>query len=497
MPTNQTGVNNFPENSSYNTGPWINGSNCWPTGCTPSTADTGCNNTSWYGNTPATGNTYRVGDLVQKFCETGVRLWQMACRVGMFKSIPYMFFDQTEILDPGKAPRRVLTFKNIPGIEHTISETGNSVKWYEQWYQFPESTVAVAGTSVNTITLIDAAKFNISDEILIYATDGVDACCATEYQRQVTAINYQYNTITFNGTAITVALGDRVQRLYEVLNNCDAIVASPTLDDMEEYESFYSNFGQTIQFSEEDLNKCYATAGGVQWFVDSYFMKMNEDQLWAIGNTIWRGRNVKPVNGLKTQSMGIINGIDDTIANYGLSLRADFKNLTTDDQRIKALLDQIYLAQQCGVKNMDPIIIGVCTHRAYNNLTKMNQAWNRILGCVPTCSSSMEKQFNIYSISGPFGRVEFTSDAILNTYYRDKSVIILMPKNQMKLYMKQNRKVNEAGGLDKVVTGFEFDDITYLYKDKFRCGNVFKMTGQFSIILVGLKSGAWRIIENL
>lgn len=70
----------------------------------------------------------------------------------------------------------------------------------KQWFPMKRALASGAGTSVNVVTVFNAAAFAVGDAIDIGATTN----------RTITAINYGTNVITFNGAAINVSVADVV-----------------------------------------------------------------------------------------------------------------------------------------------------------------------------------------------------------------------------------------------------------------------------------------------
>ena len=85
-----------------------------------------------------------------------------------------------------------------------------------------------------------------------------DACCVLELRAKILAIDPVAMTLTFN-IPVTVADGDRILRDYHLIASCERFETGAALEPTDYFESFYQYFGGTLTFTQEELNKCYAT----------------------------------------------------------------------------------------------------------------------------------------------------------------------------------------------------------------------------------------------
>jgi len=445
---------------------------------------------AWF---PSTGNHYTVGDLVHKYTESGLPIFKVLYK--QFKSLAYLTFDVEQLQMQDGKTMLMFKFRNLPGIEHTITETWDSIKWREAKWRVFETELNGDVTASTTMTLDSVADLSVNDVILIYSDDGTTT---TELQRRIISITG--NDVTLEA-AVTAYDTNRVLRLYNVRNDGDDIVNTYNLQGNDEMESFFQNFQGEINFKVKELNKTYSYPEGPEAYVSSVFANFLQHQIHEFGFGFWRGRNL-PQNGntTKGEMLWVITAIENAVAATGLPLITDLSSVIDDDDQVEAIIDEIYAAQMSGlVDDGQPLTIA-CNYKALQALSKLNGAWNKLAGVTVYDNTGTDVKLAVRRITGPFGTVEFMTDHFLNILHPKKSFMCIMDRNLVKLYMKQNESVSVDGNaptLNKYVPGMKFEDISKIVNA--RKPEIFTYIAytHYATVLVGLNTGAWRIITGV
>jgi hypothetical protein len=87
----------------------------------------------------------------------------------------------------------------------------------------------------------------------------------------------------------------------------------------------------------------------------------------------------------------------------------------------------------------------VCNYKALQALTLLNGAWNKLAGVTVFDDTGTDIKLNVRRVVGQFGTIEFMADHFLNILYPDTSFMTILPRNLVKLYMKQNETVSVDG----------------------------------------------------
>jgi hypothetical protein len=385
-------------------------------------------------------------------------------------------------------------FRNLPDIEHTITETGDSVKWREQKWRVFETTTNGDVTASATYPVDDATNLSINDVVLIFADNGTTV---TELQRRI--INIVGNTLTLE-SAVTAYDGNRVLRLFNTRNDDDNIVNTYNLQGNDEMESFFQNFQGEINFTTKQLNKTYQYPEGPEEYVSSIFSNFLQHQIHEFGFGFWRGRNL-PQNGTvsKGEMLGVITAVNNAMAATGLSLVTSLASLTSEDLQVRAIIDEIYQAQMSGLVDEGQPLTIVCNYMAFQALSKLNNAWNKLAGVTVFDDVGTDIKLQVRRIVGQFGTVEFMADHFLNIQYPNRSIMCIIPRNLVKLYMRTNESVNIEGGapaMNKYVPGMKFTDISLIVNARKPGISTFIAHTHFATVLVGLSTGAFRIIYD-
>lgn len=476
-----------------NGAPWCANGNC-----TPNTSST-CATPEGIVNGTQVVNSFRVGDQINALCQTDLNVWKYACNIAKYASLPYLMFSKEEY-DMSTGVKKILQFKNIPQF-HTLSESGKSVKWGEMLEAFPEAFVdgAQSGNEITVTSLDSLMKFFVNDHVRIYGCSEEDDCCAVEISANILEIDTVNLTITFD-KVVNVCDGDRILRMYNLVETCGEFKNGVSLDPTNYFESFYQYFGGELCFDKNEINKCYATEGGVMTYINAKFSALYQDLFLQVGNARWYGLNIQEVSGVqKAQTMGIITGIYKHVE-LGKSLIHDLSNKTSDQAKVKALLAIFMEAQSCQIEGIDNTLVVAGNHLFYQALSTLNPAWNALMGCMPVCDKSMDVSFEVKVINTIFGRVEFYADFFLQYYYQKKSFAVVLPKGMSSMYMPENERVIVQGDnvtLERVVPWFKVVDLAIKNIGKVGCGTCIMVHDQFAYVHAGLASGAYRIIEGL
>ena len=445
---------------------------------------------------PATGNVYKVGDLITKYTETGLPIFKILYK--QFKTLSYLTFDVEEMLMQDGKTMLMFKFRNLPGIEHTISETGISLKYREYAWRVFETTATGDQPAVTNFVADDVLNFNVNDVILIYCDDGVNP--VIEEQRRITSIVVGTHTLVLDAPIANVYNGNRILRLFNVRNDGDDILNTYNLQGAKEMEVFYQNFQGEINFTTAQLNKTYQYPEGPENYVSSIFSNFLQHQIHEYGFAFWRGRNLAPTASQKSEMLGIFPAIEETMAVTGLSLRRDLSGLTSDDDQVRAIIDEIYEAQMSGLVDEGQPLTIVSNNAALRALTKLNGAWNKLAGVTVFDDTGTDVKLNVRKVVGQFGTIEFMADHFMNILYPKKAMMIIIPRNLISMRMRVNETVNVDGSaptFNKYVPGLQFTDISKIVNARKPEISTFIAHTHFATVFVGLATGAWRIIEGV
>ena len=498
-------------------------------------------------------DSYKVWDLVNKLCQTPLLTWKWVCKYGQYASLPYLMFTYGDYTNAAWGTSKILQFKNVPQYT-SLTETGYSVKWWETVESFPECFADgdQDDTNVVKVSSTDALrKFFVNDMVTIYASDyasdnpqdtasagnlpdgfnwtlnheGTDGkqdenaegnkeltaqkwdnphepnnCCTLELRAKITAIDVVNMTLTFN-IPVSVKDGDRILRDYHLIASCERFETGAALDPTDYFESFYQYFGGTLTFTQEELNKCYATPNWPHDYVNAKFEALYKSLFLDVGNAFWKGLNVKEIQGVQeAQTMGILPAIYREAAN-GKNIVHDLRNKTSDIAKVRALLDIFEQAQQCIIEGIDQTLVVAGNNKFWTALTKLNPAWQSYAACMPICDEQNEVSFKVKNINTVYGRVEFYTDFFLQYYYPNKSFAVVMPKWLTSMWMPEYERLSVSNGstimFDNVVPGFKVEDLNILNVGKLGCPTTIQISTRFALIHAGMRSGCWRIIEGL
>ena len=443
-----------------------------------------------------------------------------------FPTITQFMFDYYEQPDPNSpAGMTKLTLKNIPNIQYGSYQEGNFITWGEwnfkptDFYVRADVAVAALVIPVGDLALTPTlgadytqggqGKLSVGDTVLIYRNDPAvpEDCCNQLIQKTIVAIDPIANTITIEGaTGFTFKEGDKIKRMYAGRNDGEAITNSFGIIPNTAKRSYIQHFGYKVQFQKGELNKAYASENGVKDFITNRMYHGNLNMLREVAFSFYRGRNRGNVYGSgvsatqKGETQGLITGILDSNTRLPeLELIRSMHNLTTDDDRVRHILNSILKVQNSGFVQQGQVVTMLCNEQALTSLLQMHQAWNRFAGVTVNKNENINKDFQFPIINTPNGRVEWMQCNILSEMYQDEGVIIYGVKDNMMVKARENQTVSLPGGsVEKASLGFNFIDITQPGQPGVgHERRVYDIFTEFTNIVVGLDQGAWRMDVGL
>ena len=446
---------------------------------------------------------YKVGDLLMKYTETGIPLFQWTLE--RYKNLPYLFFDVDEFTDPNTGKSKLLfKFKNIGWVTQQTTETGKSVRWWEQRWAPIEVKVDGDQTGVTSIKVTNYNGFSIADLSVDDVVTIGSSADNTDYRRRITAVDIGAGTITIEWSAINVNDGDIIQFLYNVKDEGDTIDKTFNQRDYDVYESNYQFLTAKLQFNPVELNKTYQFPTSVEEFVKARLTTTFNRLTEQLGKIMWLGRNINSSEG-KPETLGVISAIEKIWAETGNNFTHDLSGLSGYDEKVNKIMDILNEAYESGVYT-NWVISMVWTSQALFNLMKSNKYWLHLIGDESRVMAPANDPLNIgiYRIkTGKGFEIEFFADPILtqiakvNKTYGD-SFFVVLPRNAMKIYQRPYDGVSDISGrLSKYGPGLSWRNISDVTNvDKVGRPSTFVAEWHFATILAGLRYGAYRIIYN-
>lgn len=421
-----------------------------------------------------TGQTYKVGDQVVKAEWKWLYVFQVMHKY--FKNLLYMFFDFNNMSN------KSLTNKLLP-IEATIAwEDWVSLTWYDHNNFDVEILATVVSASattidVTTITWDVNAKttwFEVGDQILVVKADGTSA------RRTITAITA--TVITVN-SAVAIAVGDKIIRIYYVLAREAEITRWFSKGSYIEYKSFFQNFGREVRFTKTDLNKSYLFEKDAKSYVIKIIEINMQILLQEFCKAVWLGQNDD--DNAKPEMLGIDTAITQ-LAVKNPSVIEDFSVYTSDDEKIAAFMDQLELAGSSGAILPWETLTMACNRKmlsALGRLKKDDIVYNEKITAI---------DFTIFKFQNMFSQVEFFHDPILDSLSQ-KSLGYILPKSLMSLRFRQNQIVDENKNVQTDRPEIKFTKKVHNIHDL----AIFDMYFEAATVLGWLSSGAYRKLINL
>ena len=448
----------------------------------------------------STWQSYTIKDIVNKLSQSELKVWKWSYWIAKFASLPYLMFDKSNFDTAKNGVQSILQFKNIPQF-HTLSEDWVSVMWWEEIEALQEAYVDQASTwnVVKIKTQSSIQRFFVKDSILIFSTSDTDACCSTETNAIITAVDILNLTLTLN-KAVNVKAWDRILRMFNTIQQCEEFENQATLNPTDYFRSYYQYFGWKLEFTNDELNISYATPGWAEDVIRAKMQSMYQILFMDVGNAYWRGLNIKEVKWVQAaQTMWVLPSIYKQVE-LGKNFVHDLRLKTVDLAKVKALNSIFMEAQKAQVEWVDSTLVVAGNNKFWEALSKLNTAWNQLTGTIPVRDNAKEIAFEVRVVNTVLGRIEFYCDFFLEYYYPNKSFAVVMPKNMSAMYMPMNqRPVFSAGWvtMEKVVPGFKVIDLSARNIGKIDCWSGVEFWSRFWFIHAGTSTGAYRIIENL
>lgn len=193
-------------------------------------------------------------------------------------------------------------------------------------------------------------------------------------------------------------------------------------------------------------------------------------------------------------TMGIITSIRDAEVKYGKVLTHDI-SANAPDTKLAKFLDVLREATTCGAGTKEFWIIG--NKRAIEGLMQLQQARNRLIGCIPQCSQTELKTLKPYTIERFGGKFNMFGDSYLERIYKNSSFMILMPADMMAIHTIPNNYVDTNFNIVRTNTSNTFEVTpTDPNNNQFRCDKGVHIKGTLAFQYVGLSTGMYRIITG-
>lgn len=445
-----------------------------------------------------------------------------------FRGIADFFFDYVDTVNDttGKIDIRPV-FKNIPNIALGDFYDGNYVTWGE-WYfkatdffitqDYNSSTLCIqvgqpslggyTPTLGSDYTTGWSGMLEVGDTILIYrnsSSDSTPDCCEQLVQKTIVSIDPQTSEICleagFNGDpGFVFRQGDRIKKLFHSRQDCSEITNTFGLIPTTAKRSYVQHFGYTISFKKCDLNKAYATPRGAQDFVANRIYHANLELVRQMVFAAYRGRNRGDIctsnQTVPAETQGIITGIIDANARHPeLDLITSLAAATSDDDKVRHILDVILKIQSSGMVNTWEVITLVCNQKALAALLKMNNAWNKFTGFQVNTNDNVSKNFSLPIIQTPNGSIEFKNCQILSELYPHEGVILFVPKNNIMVKARKNARYDYTNGqMVQETLGVKIMEVTPFKQHECREFDVYT---EMALVIAGLDSGARRMVLGL
>lgn len=442
-----------------------------------------------------------------------------------FRGIADFFFDYDTAISDSTAKNTdvKLVFKNVANINLGQFYDGNYITRWE-WYFKPTDFFVIQDVLAPSLTIPvglvsgmgytptlgadyttnGSGMLEVGDTVLIYRNDtsGSNPCCEQLIQKTIIAVDPISATITLESWFIgdpgfTFSQGDKIKKLFHARSDCDEITNTFWVIPNTAKRSYVQHFGYTISFKKCDLNKAYATPKGAADFVANRIYHANLELVRQMVFAAYRGRNRGDVccSGSTTpaETQGLITGIIDANSrNPSLDLITSLQNVTTDEDKVRHILDVLLKVQGSGLVSEGAVVTMICNQKGLTALLKLNQAWNKFTGFTVMGSDNVNKNFVLPIIHTPNGLTEFKHCRILTELYPNEGVIIFVPKERVMLTARENAKFNYVdGSMVKATLGVTIEEVTPFKQHECR---VFDVYTEAAIIWSGLDSGAFRMI---
>lgn len=504
----------------------------WADGCASCAVDTGtCGTTNTSQNVAYTSfpsqPDYRANYFPEQFLTpmAGKTLPMRKVFQDQFRWIADFLFDYDEVVSDTGHVQTNLVFKSLPGVKLDPSwVNGEFVSRWERYHKPQDFYITQDyGTATNTITVwlpdgsggftpslwSDYTTFwwgslKVWATVLIYQNDPADAtpdCCANVIQRTIVAINTANNEITLEAwtpaSGFTFRAWDKVKFLYKSRNDCQIIDNTFGMIPASAYRSYLQHYSYTITFQKKELNTAYATPNGAQDFVKNRLFHGNLQMVREMIFSFYRGRNRGMLqDSTPCETQGYLTGIESAQANNpDLKLITSTGNMTTDDQIVRHILDELLKVQSSWLVDTGATVTMLCNQKALAGMLKLNAAWNKFAGTTVQISQNVSKDFVTPVIQTPNWNTQMKYDKILTELYPNEWVILFVPENTMSLVARPNQTVDYVNGawLVKSQLWVKVEDVTTEKQHECREFDVYT---EAALMISGLESGAHRWIKE-
>lgn len=268
--------------------------------------------------------------------------------------------------------------------------------------------------------------------------------------------------------------GDRVMKLYNGRNDCDIITGSYQQNPY----SFRHTFIQHISFKHEvtkvELNRSYAEEQGVIAYIKNKMQGLSEQMVDQMASAFYMGRNRNPNNSvtytradgstarLPGETMGILPALFDAhYNNPQLGLIQSAKELLTDADKVKLILEQLLQVQMSGAIARGSTVTMVMDSMAISKFMQMNNAWNKFTGFMVTNTDNVNKKFTLPVIHTPYGPTEIMTDYKFEQIMGNSGNILFLPRELIKMTQRENDMYDiTSGSVTKATPGFKFEEVT-------------------------------------
>jgi len=388
--------------------------------------------------------------------------------------------------------------------------------------------------------------FQVGDVVLIHA-NGDDAddpdCCSRIVQRAVVNVDEEswngsnYVRLTFEdqpttnadlpndsykgrngfgGNADNTALnptggtypGDEIQRLYRTRNDNDRITGRINdIPDEVKYTHIQHFFNQ-IQFTKTELNTGYSIEEKAIGHIKRKINNINRIFIDEIANSFYFGQNrggdsavTFTVDGqtrhLGSETMGVLPQLYEAHAkNPTMGIIQDVSRLRSDDDFVRAFLDQLLAVQESGVLNQWEKVSVLMDRTAHNAFHKLNAAWNRLMGTLQTTSTNVSKDFQIPTVTTSLGTIEFLYCTRFSELMKNTGNVLFIPTKMIAAVQRENDKYDvQTWTVTKQVMWFKTKEVTVEFLH-WHENQIFDIFGERAIALGMVDSGAWRMIQG-
>lgn len=418
------------------------------------------------------------------------------------KTLPYLLYDRAsvEAIINGNGNIQNLLVPKFLNAKGTLSSDGISVTWGEQIEQdFDRSVLTAAAAATNIIAVADASRFAINDDITVYTANASNPCCEDEIRATVTAVNPVTNELTLN-VAITAAAQSKIFRNFNGLTACGDFAEITKFQTTDYFKSYFQTFGAKIEWTKTELNKCYATMGGVQQYVKEKISNTVLRLYDEVAAAFWLGLNRPESGGLGSQTMGWLTSVVTANQQNAVNNMHDLSGYISMEQKILALINIIEKASAIAPVGKDPVFKVACTVEAYKKITTFSQAWTKVMGtcCMPPSQGDTWQFEQRRIIVTPLGtRIEFFVDYWLEQRYSGRSFMAYMADGLMTAFHPMYDYTNGfTGQLNMYKSQFEVRDASYAILDKAKCGRITVIEGEIAFVFMGMKLGLHGVIQG-